>query len=189
MPDGWFERAEGVPMTKETVRALLLSVLSPLAGARVLEIGSGSGAVTVELARAAGPGGRITSLEVSGEAFDLAARNIGRAGLSDRVALIRGKAPEDIPDGTFGAAFIGGHGRRLEEIMEACAGRLGPEGRLAVTSVTPRTTWGALECMESLGLAAGFWRVHSSWGVKAGSEWMVRGGSPVDIIWGDRRNG
>lgn len=188
VPDEWFERADGVPMTKAPVRAVLLSLMQPLSGARVLEIGSGSGAVTVELLRAVGSGGRVTSIELSERAFEAALRNIERSGLGGAAELISGRAPEDIPDSRYDAVFIGGHGEALEEIMKKCWECLRARGRLLVTAISPRTTQRALAAFDVLGADIGFWRLQSSVGKRAGSEWLPIGNNPVDIIWGDKRD-
>lgn len=54
-------------------------------GARVIEGGAGSGALTVALAHAVGPSGRVTSYEMREESLRLARANVARAGLADRV--------------------------------------------------------------------------------------------------------
>jgi precorrin-6Y C5,15-methyltransferase (decarboxylating) CbiT subunit len=184
--DGWFLRDDRVPMTKAPLRSIVISLLSPLRGASVLEIGSGSGAVTAELARAAGDAGRVDSVEASPAAFDLARANLERARLSDRVRLIGGRAPECIPEGSYDAAFIGGHGEALEVIMGECFRRLKGGGRLVVTALMPETASRALSYMDGLGAASGFWRIHASVGRRLPSGWMPQGGNPIDVIWGDK---
>ena len=188
LPDEWFERVDGVPMTKAPVRAALISLMQPLEGRSILEIGSGSGAVTAELLRAVGPCGRVTSIEVSERAFSVAQINIGRAALSGRADLILGRAPDDIPNRRYDTAFIGGHGEALEEIVRVCWERISAGGRLLITAISPRTTQRALACFEGLGAEMGFWRLQSSAGRRVGSEWLPIGNNPVDIIWGDKRN-
>jgi precorrin-6Y C5,15-methyltransferase (decarboxylating) CbiT subunit len=184
--DNWFERADKTPMTKAPIRSAVLSLLFPLLGANVLEIGSGTGAMTVELLRAVGDAGRVTSIEISTEALRVASRNVDRSGLSARVELISGKAPEDIPIGKFDAVFLGGHGSALEAVIKECWGRLAPGGRLLLTAITPGTTSRALVCLDELGAGVGFWRVHTSAGRRAGSDWLLIGNNPIDLIWGDR---
>jgi len=63
--------------------------LSVVPGARVIEAGTGSGALTTALARYVTPGGRVYSYEVRPEMRDLAMRNLERAGLLDAVTLHR----------------------------------------------------------------------------------------------------
>jgi precorrin-6Y C5,15-methyltransferase (decarboxylating) CbiT subunit len=185
--DEWFERIGRTPMTKAPIRSLAISLLSPLAGARALEIGSGTGAMTVELMRAVGDAGRVTSLEASASAVGIVKRNIDRSGLAARVDLIEGRAPEDIPGGSFGVVFIGGHGSALEEIMKACWDRLENGGRLLLTAISPGTSARALSRLDLLGAETGFWRIHSSVGRRAGKEWLLQGNNPIDLIWGDKQ--
>jgi precorrin-6Y C5,15-methyltransferase (decarboxylating) len=186
LPDEWFERRDRVPMTKEFTRSAVLSLLRPLAGANVLEIGSGSGAMTVELARAVGSSGYVVSVEVFPAAAALARLNLERAGLTQRVSIIEDSAPRGIPHEPFQAAFIGGHGEALEAVMNECFDRLETGGRLVLTSITPGATSRALSCMDGMGADTGFWRVHSSFGRKISADWLLQGNNPVDIIWGDK---
>jgi precorrin-6Y C5,15-methyltransferase (decarboxylating) CbiT subunit len=186
LPDGWFERAEGIPMTKEFTRSAVISLLSPLCGSRVLEIGAGTGAMTTELARAVGCSGLVTSVEISQTSARLATLNLERAGLSDRVRLLEGGAPQRIPESEYGAVFIGGHGDALEPIMRRCFGLISPGGRMVLTSVTPRTTSAALAAFDEITPDVGFWRFHQSSGRRVGVDWLMAGNNPVDIIWGDK---
>jgi precorrin-6Y C5,15-methyltransferase (decarboxylating) len=186
VPDEWFEREEGVPMTKSFARTVAISLLSPLHGARILEIGVGTGAMTVELARAAGDCGRVSGVESSRAALDLARRNIARAGIASRVDIIEGRAPEAMPEGRYDAAFVGGHGERVEDVLSAVWERLESGGRMLLTSITPRTTSRALKYMGDATPAAGVWRAHSSYGRKTADDWLMLGNNPIDFIWGDK---
>jgi precorrin-6Y C5,15-methyltransferase (decarboxylating) CbiT subunit len=189
VPDEWFERTEGVPMTKAPVRSVAVSLLSPLVGERVLEIGSGTGAMTVELIRAVGDYGRVVSVETDNRAAELAARNVRRSDLAGRAKLMTGAAPGVIPQTSFAAIFIGGHGRELAAIIDVCWDRLDEGGRLLIPAITPRTTAVALECLERLGADVGFWRLHAATGRRAGTEWLLQGNNPIDFIWGDKIDG
>jgi precorrin-6Y C5,15-methyltransferase (decarboxylating) CbiT subunit len=173
-------------MTKGFTRSAVLSLLNPLGGSQVLEIGSGTGAMTVELARAVCENGRVTSVEISIAAARVTKYNVERAGLTDRVRLIEGRAPGDVPAAKYGAVFLGGHGDELESIMRICFGLMDVGGRMILTSITPRTTSIALACLDEMTPVTGFWRVHSSYGRRAGSDWLLMGNNPVDIIWGDK---
>lgn len=54
-------------------------------GKRVIEAGSGSGSLTIALAYAVGPQGKVYSYEVRPEMQALARKNVSRLGLADRV--------------------------------------------------------------------------------------------------------
>jgi tRNA (adenine57-N1/adenine58-N1)-methyltransferase len=63
----------------------MLLKLNVYSGQRVIEAGSGSGALTLALARAVGPQGRVYSYESRPEMQRNAVRNLQRAGLGDSV--------------------------------------------------------------------------------------------------------
>lgn len=65
--------------------AMLLRHADVMPAARVVEAGSGSGALTIALARAVGPQGRVVSYDMREDFLEVARGNVERAGLSDRV--------------------------------------------------------------------------------------------------------
>ena len=76
----------------------LLQLLAISHGARtILEIGTLGGYSTIWLARALPPGGRLITLESEPRHAEVAAANIARAGLADRVELRLGPAQETLP--------------------------------------------------------------------------------------------
>ncbi|MBN1135406.1 MAG: tRNA (adenine-N1)-methyltransferase [Anaerolineae bacterium] len=64
-------------------------------GSRAIEAGTGSGGLTLALARALGPAGRLYSYEVRPDVLRLAQKNLDSIGLADRVEL----KLRDIADG------------------------------------------------------------------------------------------
>lgn len=185
LPDGDFLRHPGVPLTKAPLRGLVLALLAPLEGSRILEIGTGTGGVTAELARA---GSRVVSLERNPEARDLAARHLERLGLGDQVRLVAGSAPEalvDLEEPPFQGAFVGGHGPDLEGVLDGTLARLAPKGRIVVASLGLATAPRTLEHLERRGLETGFWRIAAAEGRRLGPHWTPSALNPVDLIWGD----
>jgi tRNA (adenine57-N1/adenine58-N1)-methyltransferase len=78
-------------------------------GARVLEAGAGSGALTCSLLRAVGPGGQVTSYEQRADHAEHARRNVMvfYDGLPDNWRLIISDlADSDLPDGSFDRAVL-----------------------------------------------------------------------------------
>ena len=69
---------------------------------RVLDIGTGSGRLAIELARAGGTDFHITGVDVSDDMLDLARENARKAGVADRIDFILGNAADmPFPDGSF----------------------------------------------------------------------------------------
>jgi predicted O-methyltransferase YrrM len=102
--------AAGLPPIEVSPQAAhFLGLLVRMAGAhRVLEIGTLGGYSTICLARAAGPESRVVTLECEQHHADIAARNLRRAGVDDRVEIIVGAALDTLPTlgGSFDFVFI-----------------------------------------------------------------------------------
>jgi tRNA (adenine57-N1/adenine58-N1)-methyltransferase len=79
------ERNTQVVYPKDIGYILLNLGIGP--GSRVLEAGTGSGALTVALAHAVGPTGHVYSYEQRAEAQAIARQNLEHLGLQDRVTL------------------------------------------------------------------------------------------------------
>lgn len=186
MPDSWYSRTEKVPLTKAPVRAAMMGLLLPLEGARILEVGTGTGGLTVELARLAGSGS-VVSLEPDARALETARENLFRAGILERVDLIHGAAPEDLPvSGGFDVVLIGGHGNRLEEVITACWDRLLPGGRLLLSAVLLETAVLAPRVLQSLGGEVGTWLISPATGRQVGKRWMYLAQNPIHLFWADK---
>ena len=62
----WVARQEHTDITLAPVTEALLAFATPQTGERVLDVGCGCGATTLEFARAVGPAGRVAALDISG---------------------------------------------------------------------------------------------------------------------------
>jgi len=61
----WVARQEHTDITLAAVSEALLALAAPRVGERVLDVGCGCGASTLELARAVGPAGHVAALDIS----------------------------------------------------------------------------------------------------------------------------
>ncbi|MBN1628455.1 MAG: precorrin-6Y C5,15-methyltransferase (decarboxylating) subunit CbiT, partial [Thermoleophilia bacterium] len=103
-------------MTKSEVRALLMAKAHLHSRARVLDIGGGTGSLSVE-ARLLCPRGEVVVIERDEEALEVLRANLDRFGLTD-VRVVPGEAPETWAGlGLFDRVFVGGSGGRLEDIL------------------------------------------------------------------------
>jgi precorrin-6Y C5,15-methyltransferase (decarboxylating) len=122
-------------ITKRPVRALALSALAPRPGERLWDVGAGSGSISVEWALC---GGTATAIEAREDRAGNIRSNAVAFGLSHRITVITGTAPEalaalEAPD----AVFIGGG---LDIAMfDAIWSRLAPGARIVAHAVTLET--------------------------------------------------
>lgn len=185
--DDSFIREPSIPLTKAPIRAIVTSLLQPLHGSVLGEVGTGSGGITAELARQVGPG-KVFSLDPSERALDLASRNLSKMGLTDRVTLICGKAPEHLASlPPLDGLTIGGHGGRLTSIIRAGLSKLKENGRIIVTANMPSTADEALKALESLSIEPSMWQLAPSEGRRTKAGWMLKAWNPTFIVWGDRK--
>ncbi len=102
--------AAGLPPIEVSAQsARLLYLLSRISGARrVLEIGTLAGYSTICLARGVGPEGSVVTLEHNPRHAEIAANNLRRAGVADRVEIVVGAALETLPGlrGDFDLVFV-----------------------------------------------------------------------------------
>lgn len=92
------EAAELPAINVTPVQGKLLHMLVKMNGAKnVLEIGTLGGYSTIWMARALPEGGKLTTIEYEKKHAEVAAKNVERAGLSDRVEIINSSAIEALP--------------------------------------------------------------------------------------------
>lgn len=84
----------------------ILTSMSIGPGQTVLEAGTGSGSMTVALAYAVGPQGRIFTYEKRPEFQNLASKNLARLGLDSRVEFKLGDIADDITETNVDACFL-----------------------------------------------------------------------------------
>ena len=103
-------QAAGLPPIEVSAQsARLLYLLARISGARrVLEIGTLAGYSTICLARGVGPEGSVVTLEHNPRHAEVAANNLRRAGVADRVDIVVGAALETLPGlrGDFDLVFV-----------------------------------------------------------------------------------
>lgn len=103
-------QAAGLPPIEVSAQsARLLYLLVRISGARrVLEIGTLAGYSTICLARGVGPEGSVVTLEHNPRRAEIAATNLRRAGVADRVEIVVGAALETLPGlrGDFDLVFV-----------------------------------------------------------------------------------
>src|SRR5699024_1497907 len=114
-----------IPMTKFNIRILAMAYLSIEEGDRLLDIGAGTGSVSIE---AALQGAETWAIEREEEGIELIHQNTEKFGID--IHIIKGQASEDLPDKRFNKCFIGGSGGQLPNIFKYLDCHLEKEGIL-----------------------------------------------------------
>lgn len=186
LSDEAFERGE-VPMTKQEVRAAVLSKLAVRRGDIIWDVGAGTGSVSVELALAAREG-RVWAVECREDACALIETNRARFGAWN-LRVVRGTAPEalrDLPKPD--AVFIGGSKGNLREIIKAAL-EANLSARLCITAIALETLSSALEACKAMDLETELTQIMTSRTRAAGELHLLMANNPIFLITAKRGMG
>lgn len=175
-----------VPMTKEEVRAVIMSKLRIREDDTVWDVGAGTGSVSVEAALNA-PRGEVFSVEEKEEACRLITENAQSFGLSN-IRIIKGRAPEALEElPPPHKVFIGGSGGKGREIIEAAL-RKNRQAVVTAAVITLESLEDMRKGMEEQGLEeTDIVQLWAARGEKRGRYHMMKAINPVFIITGRRR--
>ena len=142
IPDELFETDQEIPITKEEVRAIVVSKLRLNDGVAAIDIGCGSGSITVEISLMVNSK-NVYAIDSDQNAIDLTRKNLHKFGVSAK--LIYSKAEEILPSlPTVDAIIVGGTKGKTEKIIELCISRLKKDGRLVIDTILIETMYKAL---------------------------------------------
>jgi precorrin-6Y C5,15-methyltransferase (decarboxylating) len=122
-------------ITKRPMRALALSVLAPRRGERLWDVGAGSGSISIEWALR---GGTAAAVETRGDRAENIHKNAAAFGLTNRITVVEGTAPDAL-NGLEAphAVFIGGG--LNASLFDGIWPRLSPGTRFVTHAVTLET--------------------------------------------------
>lgn len=129
---------------------MLLAHLRPAPNSLVWDVGGGTGALALEIARLM-PAGAVHTLERDPEAIQLLERNRRRFGISN-LHIHAGRAPDDLsrlpqaPDRVLLEV-----GRPLEDVLRAVWAVLRPEGRMVISTASLEGLVDATDTLGQLG--------------------------------------
>lgn len=128
-----------IPMTKREVRISVLTELALNPDSKVLDVGAGTGSISIEAALMV-PQGHVWAIEKEAEGIELIKANAQQLGATN-LTVLSGTAPEEfshVPE-EVDRVVVGGSGGKLEEILSLSGQRLREGGRLVATAVTTGT--------------------------------------------------
>jgi cobalt-precorrin-6B (C15)-methyltransferase len=146
IPDDLFEKNDKVPITKEDVRSLLISKLRLKRGLSAIDIGCGSGSITVELCIQTGSE-NVYAIDFDENAVELTNKNLNKFGLKSNVILSKAEdVLASLPK--VNAVVVGGTWGNTEQIIEMAIKRLDIGGRIVVNTILIETMYKALNAFN-----------------------------------------
>jgi cobalt-precorrin-6B (C15)-methyltransferase len=150
IPDELFDRVEDVPITKEDVRALVISKLRLKENSSVIDVGCGSGSITVEMCLQT-KGNKIYAIDFDEKAVELTRKNLLKFNV--KAEVIFSKAQEILPLlPQVDAILIGGTSGEVEKIVNLGVDRLNKGGRIVIDTVLIETMYRALTTINQANL-------------------------------------
>jgi len=150
LPDAAFEDAPGFSPTPMELRVMLLAHLRPRADSLVWDVGGGTGALALEIARLM-PAGAVHTLERDPEAIELLERNRLRFGIGN-LHIHAGRAPDDLPQlPSHPDRVLLEVGRPLGDVLRAVWDALQERGRLVISTASLEGLVDATDTLGQLG--------------------------------------
>lgn len=179
-----FIRGE-VPMTKQETRILTLAKARIKSDSVVVDVGAGTGSISIEAALLA-PNGKIFAVERKAEAVELIKRNVEKFSVRN-VEIICAEAPDglkNLPE--LDAAIIGGSGGKLEKILDILCEKLKIGGRIVLNAITIQTAAAGLAYFRAHDIKYDAFQVQITRLKKIRAHDMNQVLNPVWIITGEK---
>ena len=182
IPDELFLRTDLVPITKEEIRAIVISKLRLKETDSVIDVGCGSGSITVELCLQCN-NGDVYAVDMDKNALDLTKKNLDRFRVK---AILRYGKVQDIIDSfpTVNGIVIGGTDGEIEYVIEKSINKLEKEGRLVITTIQIDNMYRGIKSVKSSNLLKDldFTQISVLKGKNTSTGTMMLARNPVLII-------
>ena len=136
------------PMTKQEIRILSLAKARIGVSDFVVDVGAGTGSLSIEAAKIA-ERGYVFAIDRDAEAVDIITQNAEKFSI-DNIIIINAEAPDGLRNvPRIDVAFVGGSGGKLEEILNTIDAKLKSGGRIIVNCITVQTLAASLEYFKN----------------------------------------
>ncbi|WP_085829186.1 precorrin-6Y C5,15-methyltransferase (decarboxylating) subunit CbiT [Clostridium massiliodielmoense] len=181
--DEEFIRGES-PMTKEEVRILSISKMGVDENSNVLDVGAGTGSISIQLSKICNKG-EVIAVEKEEKAVKLINGNKEKFS-ADNLKIIKGEALEvcESIKSKFDAIFIGGSGGNIEDIILNYEKKLKNKGRIVLNFITINNLYKAVETLKNINYKVEFIEVSISRSFK--NTYMLKANNPIFIVWGEK---
>ncbi len=180
-PDDEFIKTKKVPgPTKEEIRALVISKVRLTDEDVVVDVGCGTGGLTLEFAKRAR---KVFSIDMNPDAIKTTRKNLEKFGLQNKVELLEEEglaALDDLED--FTKLMIGGSGGNLDNLIETGYLKLPVGGRIIITSIVLETATDAVHMLKELGAEPEVVTINVSRGTILDRGVMMKALNPITIV-------
>jgi len=180
-PDDEYIKTEKVPgPTKEEIRTIVLSKLHIQEDDTIVDVGCGTGGLTVEFAKRCK---KVYSIDVNVDAINTTKANLEKFNLSSNVEVLEedGASALEHIDG-FTRVMIGGSGGNLKDIIRIGYDKLPVGGRLVTTSIVLETATDSVEVLKELGASVEVVTLNVSRGIILKRGVMMKALNPITIV-------
>lgn len=133
--DEKFLRQDKIPMTKREIRILTLVLAQVFHAEIIVDVGAGTGSLSIEAAKFA-PDGNIFAIEKNSAAVELLKQNIKKFS-ADNITVLHDEASKVLKNfSAIDVAIIGGSGGKLEKILDVVDEKLKVGGRIAANFIS-----------------------------------------------------
>ncbi|AJA47364.1 putative cobalt-precorrin-6B C(15)-methyltransferase (decarboxylating) [Clostridium pasteurianum DSM 525 = ATCC 6013] len=168
------------PMTKEEIRILSISKLNLEKDFKVLDVGAGTGSVSVQMSKVCYEG-HITAIEKDIEAIDLIEKNKEKFN-AHNISIVEGEAleVENNINEKFDAVFIGGSGGDIESIIKRYGEKLKLQKNMVLNFITIDNVYRAMHTLKNLEYDVDLIQVSVNRG--KGKSCMLVANNPIFIL-------
>jgi cobalt-precorrin-6B (C15)-methyltransferase len=184
IPDELFNQNDEVPgPTKEEIRVLTISKARLCEGSIVIDVGCGTGGLTVEAALQVAPKGKVYAIDEDQAAVDLTKSNVKKFGVQDNVVIVLGKAPKALLTLPKADAILIGGSVSLREVLRASGDKLNANGRIVINAILLETACTAVDELKKLGFKdVDVALVSVAKGKQINSGTMMMARNPITIV-------
>jgi cobalt-precorrin-6B (C15)-methyltransferase len=179
--DSDFIKNPNVPgPTKEEIRCILLCKSEVSKEDVVVDIGCGTGGLTVEFAKKAR---KVYAIDLNPMATKTTQENVSKHQVEDKVEVIMADGLEALEDlGEFDVLIIGGSSGKLPQIIRKGYEKLRKNGKILVTSILLETATEAISTFKELSLKPEVVNIMISKGNPGPRGTMMFSNNPITVV-------
>lgn len=173
------------PMTKEEIRTVSISKLNIKNGDRLLDVGAGTGSISIQMSKISETG-EVIAIEKEEEALLVIEKNKEKF-KADNLRILSGEALEVAFNikGEFDGIFIGGSSGSIEQIIRVYSEKLKKGKYMVLNFITIDNVYKAIKALEALNYETDL--VQLSISKAKGRSHMLIALNPIFIISARRR--